>query len=194
MALLPDRKTPLSENQARDALVSAFTALEGHPPTPNVLALLMAQSALETGHWQSMHHYNWGNLKAYSNWPGDTTTFACGEIVKGKRVLYPSGHGSCIFRAYPSAAAGAKNYVGLILRRPDWRAGLLSGNPVTYNNALKGKTPHYYTASKTKYGAILTRLYHKYGGVDSGSEVNGNFATAAVAVGLMWVVSRRMRL
>ncbi len=191
-SVIPTKKTPLTKEQAREALRKAFYALTGAPPSENVLALLMAQSALETGHWESMHHYNWGGLKAYSSWDGERTSYPCSEYIKGKKTRYPTGNKHCIFRAYPNASEGAKDYLRILLRREDWKKGLLSGDPQKFNAALSGKSPRYYTAKPSKYGHALKRLFHKFRGVEPPSEDVKPIAVMAFGGLFAWMLMRKM--
>jgi hypothetical protein len=61
---VPPQKTPVSEQQMHDALAAVVgqPATVWGPATPsqinNVVNMLMAQSAYETGHWSSVYNYN----------------------------------------------------------------------------------------------------------------------------------------
>lgn len=156
-------KTPLSKTAAEDALSEAFHDVFGSRPTQNQLALIMAQTALETGRWTKIYNYNFGNIKATSVWRGNVTTFPCSEVKDGKETHYPAGDEHCLFRAYPTAALGAVDYLELLDRRTHWREGLMSGDPKVFNNALT-TPPAYYTANKQKYGTALNKLYREFGG------------------------------
>ena len=43
----------------------------GIDPNPGFVAVLMAQSGLETGHWKIMYNFNFGNVKASDQWIKD---------------------------------------------------------------------------------------------------------------------------
>lgn len=63
--------TPLTTTAAAEDVAAAFkTAAEdaGLDVTPQLLAVLLAQSALETGHWEAMYCFNFGNVKATDKW------------------------------------------------------------------------------------------------------------------------------
>jgi len=163
---VPAVSTKLSVAVARSALLEGFRQAEGRNPTGNVLALLMAQSALETGNWQQIQNNNFGNLKTGSSWEGDWTTFPCGE----SGTSYPAGDPHCFFRSYPTPGAGAADYVRLLTRRAHWREGLLSGSPVEFNEALSRRDNEagiypYYTADPTRYGNLLLNRFERYGGL-----------------------------
>ena len=103
--------------------LSAMRRLTGRPPTAAVLALLLAQSAFETGHWKSLHHFNFGNAKAGPNYPL-ITQFRCSEVDQnGVETFYDPPHPQCNFRAYENAAAGALDYLKVLHNRPHWGAG-----------------------------------------------------------------------
>ena len=67
--IVKDMLTPLSRDDASRAFLTAYQQLTGKLPTPAVLALLLAQSAFETGHWKSLHNFNFGNAKARPRLP-----------------------------------------------------------------------------------------------------------------------------
>ena len=77
--IVPDKLTPLTRDEATRALLTAYKQLTGALPSTAVLALLVAQSAFETGHWKSLHHYNFGNAKAGLSYPL-ITQFRCSEV------------------------------------------------------------------------------------------------------------------
>jgi peptidoglycan hydrolase-like protein with peptidoglycan-binding domain len=63
------------------ALEAAWSKLLGTAPTREALAVLLAQSALETGHWKKSYCFNLGNQKATSKWEGDYCFYPADEIV-----------------------------------------------------------------------------------------------------------------
>lgn len=164
--VLPDRLTPLSEGEARVALVRALGRL-GATSSPDVVALLMAQSALETGRWGRLHHFNFGNIKAGGSWDGAATTFSCGEVVDGVPRVLPEGDPRCFFRAYETPEDGAVDYLRLLFRKVHWREGLLSGDPLEFNAALSTRDPErgifpYYSADPKRYGQQLFALTNQF--------------------------------
>lgn len=164
-----DRLTPLTAEQAAAALSMAYESLIGVRPTPEILSLLLGQSALETGNWKKIHNYNFGNKKAAA---GDKLIqrFLGSEIVNGEEVFSVMA-----FTAYPTALEGAKAYITLLKSRPLWWAGLQSGNPETFTQNLAAKPLAYFTASPRLYLEGLTEraqafadLASKYGGAAAG--------------------------
>lgn len=153
MVLVPNKLTPLTRAQALNALAKAFLAVTGANPSPEVLSLLVAQTALETGEWKSLHNFNWGNIKAAHDYPLQTT-FGCWEMVDGKRVDYPANDPHCMFRAYPDAASGVVDYIKTLKSRANWWNGLQTGTPEGFNAGLS-TVPKYYTADPTAYLKLL---------------------------------------
>src|SRR5690349_20264474 len=50
-------------------------------PSRESLAVLLAQSALETGHWKTSYCFNLGNAKASTAWSRDFCFYPADEIV-----------------------------------------------------------------------------------------------------------------
>lgn len=171
-AQVPNKITPLSANQVREAFYQGFIQVTGQKPSEQVLALMMAQSALETGQWSALHNYNFGNIKAIG-WPHQTTTFGAWEIINGKKETFPPGHPQTLFRAYPTPAEGAADYIITLLRDnqrrkpPDaWKQALLTGDPAAFSEILS-RPPPYYTGDKGAYTKAVTRYYNQYSQLDS---------------------------
>ena len=59
--IVENKLTPLTREQAAHALTDAYLQLIGSLPTAGVTALLLAQSALETGNWQKILNFNFGS-------------------------------------------------------------------------------------------------------------------------------------
>src|SRR5271170_3233859 len=102
---LPSFKPTLSADEAAQDLNIAFQKVAGSVPSAPVLALLMAQSALETGNWQSMPNYNFGGIKASASDPY-IQVFQTTEVVNGVTVNEPQ-----TFAAYKNAIDGSAGYV-----------------------------------------------------------------------------------
>jgi peptidoglycan hydrolase-like protein with peptidoglycan-binding domain len=157
---VPNKLTPLTAAQAAHALSDGYLLVTGKRPSAVILALLLGQSALETGNWNSIHNYNFGNKKATSgdhNWQ----FFRCSEIVNGVEVFYDPPAPECRFAAYGSAAEGAAAFIRLLQSRPHWWNGLQSG---TVDGFIQGLTtaPKYFTADPTKYRNTLNGTVSKY--------------------------------
>jgi hypothetical protein len=161
-AMIPARRTVLSRAEAARAIRDAFARVFGEAPSPETLAILVAQSALETGHWRSMWCWNFGNIRG--SFRGAWTSFRAGEIVDGREIFLEAGPANK-FRAYASAAEGAEDFVRFLgtATRPGqsnryasaWAAAL-RGDAMTF--ALELGRAGYYTASREKYAATVRAL------------------------------------
>jgi len=67
MPELKAEHTPVEPAEVATAFKAAAEAA-GITPTPQLLGVLLAQSALETGHWKAMVTFNFGNVKATNEW------------------------------------------------------------------------------------------------------------------------------
>ena len=162
-----DRLTPLTAKEAVDALAEAFKDVTGARPTPRSLAILVAQTALETGRWKSMHHYNFGNIRGAHQ--GRWTSFRAGEIgPDGKEYFLEPGPGNK-FRAYPGPVEGAQDFIRFLAvdttgsgsNRYDraWQAAL-DGNPRAFVRELK--RARYFTADEQRYYDAVKSLYEEF--------------------------------
>jgi hypothetical protein len=155
--LVSKQLTPSNEAAVTVALIKAWEDARNESPSLDILALLLAQSALETGHWKSMYNWNLYN----------------GIAVSSAQLHYnglDSGN-SRQFRAFESLGEGADRYVQQMLSptRPNWRDGLLTGDPEKFNVGLS-TPPRFYEADPKKYGEALTKLWVQFGGNDSSQE------------------------
>ena len=64
---LPAVETPLSATQVASAFVEACW-WSNMRPNHDLIVMLLAHSALETGHWAKLRCYNFGNVKATNGW------------------------------------------------------------------------------------------------------------------------------
>jgi hypothetical protein len=165
--IVQNKLTPLSPSEAAAALASAYQRLVGVPPSEAVLALLIAQSALETDSWTKIHNYNFGNQKAGINYPL-IVQFRCSEVVKGVEKFFDPPAPECNFRAYESAAAGALDYLRVLHGRPHWWQGLQTEDPSAFVDAL-ATPPKYFTANPALYKSALTSRLVQYGPLAEGA-------------------------
>ncbi len=159
--IVKDTLTPLTRDDAARAFASAYLQLTGKLPTPAVLALLLAQSAFETGHWKSLHNFNFGNAKAGPGYPL-VTQFRCSEVdALGIEHFYDPPDPQCNFRAYDNAAAGALDYLKVLQHRPHWWQGLHTGDPTTFVDAL-ATPPKYFTGNPAVYKRSVVSLFQTF--------------------------------
>jgi hypothetical protein len=158
--IVANRLTPLTRQDATNALVEAYTRVTGGTPSARVLALLLAQTAYETLRWQMIHNFNFGNAKADLSYPL-ITQFRCSEVEHGVEQLFEPPDPHCNFRAYANAADGAVDYVRLLQRRPHWWNGLQSEEPNAYVDALATE-PKYFTGNPAFYRRGVAALFDEF--------------------------------
>jgi hypothetical protein len=179
------RATPLEFDEAASHLRSALRAEVGAPVSVETLALALAKTGLETGRWQKIFLWNWGNVKANaSTYRGMHQTFACNEVIGGKVVWFsprgrldgkggkvvaeahddPPGHPQTRFRAYANATDGAYEYVSFQARElPRYRTAwnlLLGAHVEGYVRALSAA--NYFTAPVETYLKTVQSLYSEF--------------------------------
>lgn len=161
MTYVQDTKTRLTADQAAAALAEGYRRVTGSLPSAGVLLLLVAQSALETAHWDSMHNFNFGNVRGHAP-DGSYTSFRAGEVENGKEVMYEAGDPRNKFRAYPDALSGATDYVRVLRDHPNWWNGLQTGNVPGFIAGLTAFPGAYFTANPNLYADVLQRAMGKY--------------------------------
>jgi flagellum-specific peptidoglycan hydrolase FlgJ len=158
--IVQNRLTPLASADAARALFAAYAQLAGSQPSDSVGALLLSQSALETGNWQKLHNFNFGNLKARADYP-QIVQFRCSEVIDGVERFFDPPDPQCNFRAYASATEGAVDYLKVLRGQPHWWRGLQSGDPSAFVDAL-ATPPKYFTADPERYKRTLVALYQQF--------------------------------
>jgi hypothetical protein len=161
--LVPDRLTPLNAAEVASAFRAAFIVVCGTEPTRECLALLVAQSALETGRWKSIHCFNFGNIKASPTYEGFHCQFRCNEVIGGKVQWFEPPHPQCNFRAFDSVDDGATDHLRFLSTRPRyakaWQVAL-SGMPLAFVEALN--SAGYFTADPGPYARAVVSLWKEY--------------------------------
>lgn len=154
---VPRIVTMLSPDDAREALNAAFQTVTGEAPTPSQLALLMAQSALETGHWKSMHNNNFGNVATGTGKGRRYFSQNTQELIGGawKPVTMH-------FRAYGDPLKGAIDFVRTlrVTFGSAWSVLIGSADPGEYVRALKAA--RYFTAPEGPYITAVQTLTTHY--------------------------------
>ena len=158
--IVENRLTPLSQHEAARALGEAYNRVAGALPTTRVLALLLAQTAFETGRWQKIHNFNFGNAKADVSYPL-VTQFRCQEVEQGVEHFFDPPDPHCNFRAYTNAADGAADYIKVLQSRPHWWSGLHTEEPNAFVDAL-ATAPKYFTGNPTIYKHALASLFDEF--------------------------------
>lgn len=179
--MIPNQITPVTDDDLVKALAQAYKEVTGRGATKAQLGLMVAQVALETGGTgkgalHSIHNYNLGNIRG--EYQGNWTSFRAGEIKDGKEVFLDPGAANK-FRAYPSLADGAKDYVRMLQSRPNWWAGLQTGTTEGFAKGLSS-FPAYFTANPITYANVLAERKADYSTLIAKYSVVG-FGAAAVA-------------
>ncbi|MEO6598880.1 MAG: hypothetical protein ABIQ16_03345 [Polyangiaceae bacterium] len=157
--IVENRITPLTVKGATRAFYDAYTRVTGGPPSARILALLLAQSAFETGRWQKLHNFNFGNTKARLDYPL-VTQFRCSEVEQGVEQFFDPPDPHCNFRAYANAADGAGDHVKVLQSRPHWWNGLQTEDPGAFVDAL-ATAPKYFTGNPGVYKRAVASLFEE---------------------------------
>lgn len=145
--------TPQTAESVASQLSQAWQAEIGGAVPPAVLALMLALSDLETATFGSgFFNHNYGNIIATS----EGQPFYRGIDSGNKRK----------FRAYGSAADGARGFVKQLTRdsRKQWREGLLTGDPEEFVRSLNGQRggPSYFEAGFDHYLKTFMGRWQRY--------------------------------
>ncbi len=178
------RLTPLLFDRAAQALSAGLREDNGLAPSRAVLALCLAKTALETGRWQKIWNYNFGNIKAGDSYVGRYTCITLNEVIKGQvkwfapdgpvirlaggtftptaepRVAVPPGHPQTRMRSYANPFDGGISYCDFLRKRPAMWAALLLGEPVAFVRALKAG--RYFTADEAPYARAVASLHREF--------------------------------
>lgn len=163
--LVPDTLTTCSALEVCRAIRSAWETLEGVTPSQDTVAVLTAQSALETGRWRSMHCWNFGNVKAGPTYEGFYCQFRCNEklLIDGKLQWrwFDPPHPQCNFRAFESLHFGVLRWLQALREHfPHAYAAAKVGMPLAFTHALK--IDHYFTADEAPYARSVSSLWAEY--------------------------------
>jgi len=164
--LVPDQLTPLDAKTVALAFRGAYETVCGKTPSNACLALLVAQSALETGRWKAIHCFNFGNVKASPDYYGYYCQFRCNEVIGGKVQWFDPPHPQCNFRAFPSVEVGALDHVRFLATRQRYAKAwevAQTGMPLAFVEALKAAG--YFTADAGPYARAVSSLWKEYLGL-----------------------------
>lgn len=145
------QRTPLSGDEAAEALEGAWQGLTGQTPSPQTLSILVGQWAHETGRGSSMLNYNFGGIKGTG--PSGASTVYRTREGSGESEIQIQDR----FRAYENAEQGASDYLSLLSRRyPDALQAAERGNPAGFVQALKSRG--YFTGDEAAYTKSVSAL------------------------------------
>jgi hypothetical protein len=186
---VPPQKTPLTFDEANDAMTLALAAVLGEVPSVPTRALALAKTALETGRWSAIWNSNWGNVKASDKYDGTYTCIVLNEVIGGKVVWFapegrltgnpakggrhagdlsdagrsvPPGHPQTRMRAFFTPGEGALDYVRFVAGGRYYAAWnlLLAGDAQGYVHALK--SAGYFTADEATYARGVLSLQREF--------------------------------
>ncbi len=161
--LVSDLLTPCTASEYITAIRAGLETLMGVTPTREHIAVLTAQSALESGRWKSMHRDNPGNIKAGPDYEYMYCQYRCNEVIGGKVVWFDPPHAQCNFRAFNDLETGVLDYLRFLSERKRyalaWKAAI-QGNPSLFVTALKNAG--YFTADEAPYLRAVVSLFGEY--------------------------------
>jgi hypothetical protein len=171
--------TPITEQQARDALRSAYSAVFGHAPDIDEAALLLALVWIETKHGDSVQNFSPGNITAGETYQGDAWRppwFELGESPTPRnRDLHEQmlqGKAPRAFRAFPSLEAGMRDFVQTLRTSfPEVLVAAKGADPDAFREALSQRYSGDYR--NTAATATLTSFMREFGGSPKASRSPG---------------------
>ncbi len=164
--LVPDRLTPLAEEDAIRAFADGWSVALKQDPSPRQLAIIVAHVILENSvGFANLHWYGFGNVKASPTYPGKYCMYRCAEDIGGREVWFDPPHPATWFRAYDSAAEGAEAHVrflaldsdgdGVNYYAPAW-ARLIAGDADGFVRELSRL--HYFTGPVDAYAKAVVSI------------------------------------
>lgn len=161
----------------------------GGTPKRESLALVLAQSALETGRWEKMVDWNFGGVKANSTkidhtyfWTAECVSPTTGNDLIAKstaaaparlatdqnrckagelRIMVGPKHPWARFRAFESAEAGARDYLGfLATRTAAWEIANTTADAKSFVAALK--KARYFMGPEDVYFANVASMQREF--------------------------------
>lgn len=144
---VPAQWTTATPVEALRAISDAHLEVFGERPPLARLLIIAGQSDLETGGWQKSRNYSLGGVKATASWAGDYAVYPTHEVINGESIVVDQP-----FRAFPTLAAGAADWLGF-LKQDRFAAALERADaydPMGYAAELKKQ--RYYTSDAALYG------------------------------------------
>lgn len=161
---IPDKLCYLKTNEAVEAFRVGYKKYMNNIPSRETLAILVAQSALETGWWRAgLHCWNFGNTRCNPNKLRDDeyfTMFKAGEIINGKEVFFYPPHPGSVFQAFKTAEDGVAHHLKFLTMKDNYTKAwgeAYRGNPEQY--IIELKRGGYFTASLDRYMKTFLSVY-----------------------------------
>lgn len=161
--LVTDLLTPCSALDYVRSIRGGLETITGKTPPDGQVAVLTAQSALESGRWRSMHRFNPGNIKASTDYEYLYTQYRCNEVIGGKTEWFDPPHPQTSFRAFMDLETGVLDYLRFLSGRARYAApwaAAIKGDPAAFVHALK--MAGYFTASEGPYLKGVVSLFNEY--------------------------------
>jgi hypothetical protein len=163
---IPDQLKFLTTTEAIDAFKKGYTKFMGTEPKRETLALLVAQSALETGWWKAgLHCWNFGNTRCQPDKLEDEeyfTMFKCSEIIKGKEIFYYPPDPASVFQGFKTCEDGIRHHIKFLTFKDRYRAAwhqIIVGDPEQY--VVELFKAGYFTANLELYKKTVISIYGK---------------------------------
>ncbi len=144
-------RTPMSGEEAERSIRSAWKEVTGAEPSRETVAVLWAQWAHETARGTRMFGFNFAGLKG------------TGPTGMSLRLRTVEGHDETaravreVFRAYPDAAQGARDWLELLNHRyPDAVKAAERGDAAGFVRGLRAR--NYFTGSEQVYRRAIEGL------------------------------------
>lgn len=162
---MKDQLCNLNTDQAIEVFKIGYTKFMNDTPSKKTLAIIVAQSALETGWWKAgLHCWNFGNTRCNPDKLSEDeyfTMFKCGEIIKGKEVFFIPPDPKSVFQAFESAEAGVRHHLRFLSTKNNYRnawAQAVKQNPDQY--IIELKKAGYFTAGLERYKKTFMSVYN----------------------------------
>lgn len=161
--LVTDLLTPCAPLAYVHAIRGGLETITGKTPLNGQVAVLTAQSALESGRWRSMHRFNPGNIKASAGYEFLYCQYRCNEVIGGNTEWFDPPHPQTNFRAFMDLDTGVLDYLRFLSGRVRYAgpwAAATKGDPAAFVHALK--ISGYFTASEGPYLKGVVSLFGEY--------------------------------
>lgn len=175
MNVVPRHNTPITEQQARDALRAAYAAEFGQAPDVDEAALLLALVWIETARGESVQNFSPGNITCFDSYTGDAwrppwfeITDASSDRDKRLHADMLAGKAPRAFKAFPTLDAGMRDYVHTLRTTfPEVLVAAKGADPEAFRVALSQRYSGDY--KNTKATSTLTTFMREFGGTPKAS-------------------------
>ncbi|WP_394849726.1 hypothetical protein LZC95_20015 [Pendulispora brunnea] len=180
-------RTRVAHEKLRACLEKAWRNLRGDEPPPDAIAMLLGQSALETGYWDSCKNWNLGGVKAptaeglFTYYPTlEVLSREKAEALRAKStaqrpcefafddggpkvtVRFRPSHPVCRFRAYASLDESAEAYLSLLMA-PHYAGALDAARAGDVGGFVRVLSAgRYFTAPEEQYRSSVAFLFDMY--------------------------------